>query len=46
MFHYDAITKDIGVPIANKKSEGPTTLIEYVGLTIDTVNTLVKLDYS
>ena len=43
MFQYDQICKSLGVPLANEKTEGPTTLIEYLGLTIDTVNMVVKI---
>ncbi|VDI81167.1 Hypothetical predicted protein [Mytilus galloprovincialis] len=45
MFQYDEICKNLGVPLANEKTEGPTTLIEYLGLTIDTVNMLVKIPH-
>ncbi|VDI63102.1 Hypothetical predicted protein [Mytilus galloprovincialis] len=45
MFQYDEICKKLGVPLANEKTEGPTTLIEYLGLTIDTVNMLVKIPH-
>jgi hypothetical protein len=31
------------VPIANEKTEGPTTILEYLGLTIDTQNMVVKI---
>ena len=34
---------EIGIPIANEKAEGPSTIIDYLGLTIDTVNMLIKI---
>ena len=43
MFQYKTICEDIGVPLANEKTEGPTTLIDYLGLTIDTVKMLIKI---
>ena len=33
----------INVPVAHEKTEGPSTVIEYLGLTIDTVNMLIKI---
>lgn len=43
MLKFESICSDIGVPIANKKTEGPSTVIEYLGLTIDTINMLIKI---
>jgi hypothetical protein len=37
------ICSEIGIPIANEKAEGPSTIIDYLGLTIDTVNMLIKI---
>jgi hypothetical protein len=31
------------VPIANEKIEGPTTILKYLGLTIDTQNMVAKI---
>jgi hypothetical protein len=39
----EQICSEIGVPIANEKTEGPSTIIEYLGLAIDTVNMLIKI---
>lgn len=33
----------LNVPIANGKTVGQTTVLKYLGLTIDTVNMLVKI---
>jgi len=43
MLKFESICSDIGVPIANEKTEGPSTVIEYLGLTIDTINMLIKI---
>jgi hypothetical protein len=43
MLQFEQICSEIGVPIANEKTEGPCTIIEYLGLTIDTVNMLIKI---
>ena len=33
---FEVICRKLGVPIANEKTEGPCTVLEYLGLTIDT----------
>ena len=43
MLQFEKNCSEIGVPIANEKTEGPSTIIEYLGLTIDTVNMLMKI---
>ena len=43
MLQFEENCSEIGVPIANEKTEGPSTIIEYLGLTIDTVNMLIKI---
>jgi hypothetical protein len=40
---FSLVCDRLNVPIANKKTVGPTTVLEYLGLTIDTVNMLVKI---
>ena len=42
MLQFEKMCSEIGIPIANEKTEGPSTIIEYLGLTIDTVNMLIK----
>jgi RNA polymerase-interacting CarD/CdnL/TRCF family regulator len=43
MNQFDGVCERLGVPIANEKTEGPTTILEYLGLTIDTQNMVVKI---
>ena len=43
MLTFDEICKELGVPIANEKTEGPTTIIEYLGLIIDSQNMMIKI---
>jgi hypothetical protein len=43
LLQFEKICSEIGVPIANEKTEGLSTIIEYLGLTIDTVNMLIKI---
>jgi hypothetical protein len=43
MLQFEQICSEIDVPIANEKTEGPSTIIEYLGLAIDTVNMLIKI---
>ena len=40
---FSLVCDRLNVPIAKEKSVGPTTVLEYLGLTIDTVNMLVKI---
>ena len=42
MNQFDGVWERLGVPIANEKTEGPTTILKYLGLTIDTQNMFVK----
>lgn len=37
------ICSDLGVPLAKEKTVGPTTLLIYLGLEIDTQNMTVKI---
>jgi hypothetical protein len=41
MNQFDGVCERLGVPIANDKTEGPTTILEYLGLTIDSQNIVV-----
>jgi hypothetical protein len=43
--HYldDSFLPELGVPLADNKTVGPTTLLTFVGLLIDTVNMIVKI---
>jgi hypothetical protein len=43
MLQFEKICNEIGVPKANEKTEGLSTIIEYLDLTIDTVNMLIKI---
>ena len=40
---FSVVCDRLNVPIAIKKTVGPTTVLEYLRLTIDTVNMLVKI---
>jgi hypothetical protein len=40
---FSVVCDRLNVPIAITKTVGPTTVLEYLGLTIDTVNMLVKI---
>ena len=37
------VCERMGVPIAHEKTEGPKTIIEYLGLTIDTEKMLIQI---
>jgi hypothetical protein len=41
MNQFNGVCESLGVPIANEKTEGPTTILEYLGLTIDMVVTWI-----
>ena len=43
MTHFDNICHRIGVPIAEEKTVGPVTCMEYLGLTIDTEQLLIRI---
>lgn len=43
MLKFESICSDIGVPKANGKTEGPSTVIVYLGLIIDTIHMLIKI---
>jgi len=43
MFKFKIICKRLGVPIADDKTEGPVTSMEYLGLTIDIEYMSVKI---
>ena len=34
---FDNICGDLGVPVSHEKTEGPTTLVTYLGLGIDSI---------
>jgi hypothetical protein len=40
---FSVVCDRLNVPIANEKTVGQTTVLQYLGLTIDTVNMLVKI---
>lgn len=40
---FRAVCKEVGVPLAHEKSEGPTTRLTFLGLEIDTVQMQVKV---
>ena len=37
------ICQELGIPLADNKTVGPTTLLTFLGLLIDTVNMIVKI---
>jgi hypothetical protein len=39
----DHVCERLGVPIAKEKTEGPMTKMEYLGLTLDTIEMWVKI---
>ena len=41
MFTFNPICKRLGVAIADEKTEGPVTSMEYFGLTIDTIRCII-----
>ena len=41
--HFDDIYSHTGVPIADEKTVGPVTCMDYLGLTIDTENLIVRI---
>ena len=43
MSEFKNMCKQLGVPIADEKTEGPVTLMEYLGLSIDTETLTVKI---
>ena len=40
---FDYVCQDLGVPINDEKTEGPTTKLEYLGLEIDTVDGVIRI---
>jgi hypothetical protein len=40
---FKSICHELGVPLADNKTVGPTTLLRFLGLLIDTVNMIVKI---
>ena len=40
---FKSICQELGVPLADNKTVGPTTLLTFLGLLIDTVNMIVKI---
>lgn len=40
---FDHVCERLGVPIAKEKTEGPMTKMEYLGLTLDTIEMWVKI---
>lgn len=45
MNNFQNLCRDLGVPIAENKTTGPTTVIEFLGLLIDTVLMMVRIPY-
>jgi len=43
MESFTKMCQELGVPIADKKTVGPSTLITFVGLVIDTLRMIVKI---
>ena len=43
MDSFSTVCKRLNVPVADEKTEGPCTVIEYLGLTIDTDEMVVKI---
>ncbi|MBV2113348.1 MAG: hypothetical protein KUF82_20545 [Candidatus Thiodiazotropha sp. (ex Ctena orbiculata)] len=43
MAHFQEICKDLGVPIAAEKTQGPTTCLTYLGYELDTVEMLLRI---
>ena len=43
MLQFKKICSEIDVPIANEKAEGLSTIIEYLGLTVYTVNMMITI---
>jgi hypothetical protein len=41
MFKFKPICYRLGVPIADEKTEGPVTSMEYFGLTIDNISYII-----
>ena len=41
--HFNAICSMLGVPINEEKSEGPTTVMTFLGLVIDSVRMLIRI---
>jgi hypothetical protein len=40
---FDSICYDMGIPVNDEKTEGPTTKMEYLGFEIDTAKGTVKV---
>jgi hypothetical protein len=40
---FSVVCDRLNVPIANEKTVGPTAVLEYLGLTVNKVNMLVKI---
>ena len=40
---FDNVCQDLGVPVNDSKTEGPTTRLEYLGLEIDTVDGVIRI---
>jgi hypothetical protein len=40
---FDHVCERLGVPIAKEKTEGPMTKMEYLGLTLDTIEMCVQM---
>ncbi|XP_062578413.1 uncharacterized protein LOC134240321 isoform X1 [Saccostrea cucullata] len=43
MENFKSVTTDIGVPLAEDKTAGPTTNITYLGLEIDTIEMVIRI---
>jgi hypothetical protein len=40
---FDHVYERLGVPIAKEKNEGPMTKMEYLGLTLDTIEMCIQI---
>jgi hypothetical protein len=43
LFKFETICKRLGVPIADEKTEGPVTSMNYCGLTINSESMCIKI---
>lgn len=43
MNNFDTVCSHLGVPVAQEKTEGPTTKLHYFGFLIDTERRLIKI---
>jgi hypothetical protein len=38
-----SVSRELGIPIEEKKTVGPTTVLDFLGFTIDTLHIMVKI---